>query len=249
MAEPVELTAQVEADELVGWNERFQTATPQELLAWASERWGEQMALSCSFCRATGMVLLDMVTAVAPATPVLFLDTGLLFPETYRLVAEVEARYGIVPRAVQPARTVAQQAAVEGPALWERDPDRCCGLRKVRPLVDALAPFDAWIAGIRRDGGGSRAKTQLLAWSTKYHLVKLNPLAFWSERDVWRYIHTHNVPYNRLLDRGYRSLGCHTCTWLPTDDDPRSGRWAGFNKTECGLHLEQPSQPVEQRMP
>ena len=245
MAATLDLTYRVEADELADWNARFQAATPQELLEWASEQWGEQMALTCSFGGPTGMVLLDMVSAVAPATPVLFLDTGLLFPETYQLVAEVQARYGIAPQAVQPARTVAQQAAAEGPALWERDPDRCCGLRKVRPLAEALAPFDAWIAGIRRDGGGSRANTQLLEWSTKYNLVKLNPLAFWSERDVWRYIHRHNVPYNRLLDQGYRSLGCHTCTCLPTDDDPRSGRWAGFAKTECGLHLEPATQPLE----
>jgi phosphoadenosine phosphosulfate reductase len=249
MAATLDLTYRVEADELADWNARFQAATPQELLEWASEQWGEQMALTCSFGGPTGMVLLDMVTAVAPATPVLFLDTGLLFPETYQLVAEVQARYGIAPQAVQPARTVAQQAAAEGPALWERDPDRCCGLRKVRPLAEALAPFDAWIAGIRRDGGTSRANTKLLEWSTKYNLVKLNPLAFWSERDVWRYIHRHNVPYNRLLDQGYRSLGCHTCTRLPTGDDPRSGRWAGFAKTECGLHLEPVPQPLEQIAP
>ena len=249
MAATLDLTYRVEADELADWNARFQAATPQELLEWASEQWGEQMALTCSFGGPTGMVLLDMVSAVAPATPVLFLDTGLLFPETYRLVAEVQARYGIAPQAVQPARTVAQQAAVEGPALWERDPDRCCGLRKVRPLGEALAPFDAWIAGIRRDGGTSRANTKLIEWSTKYNLVKLNPLAFWSERDVWRYIHRHQVPYNRLLDQGYRSLGCHTCTRLPTDDDPRSGRCAGFAKTECGLHLGHTSQFVEQTAP
>ena len=246
MAATLALAYQVEADELAEWNERFQAAAPQALLEWASARWGEQMALTCSFGGAAGMVLLDMVMAVAPITPVLFLDTGLLFPETYQLVAEVQARYGIVPQTVQPARTVAQQAAEEGPALWERNPDRCCGLRKVRPLAEALAAFDAWIAGIRRDGGGSRANTQLLEWSNKYHLVKLNPLAFWSERDVWRYIHQHNVPYNRLLDQGYRSLGCHTCTRLPTDADPRSGRWVGFPKTECGLHLEQNTQSLEQ---
>ena len=245
MALALDFDDRVGVDDLLEWNERFRDATPQTLLQWAGERWGERMALTCSFGGPTGMVLLDMISAVAPSTPVLFLDTGLLFPETYRLVAEVQACYGIAPQAVQPARTVEQQAAVEGPALWERDPDRCCGLRKVRPLAEALAPFDAWIAGIRRDGGGSRANTQLLEWSTKYNLVKLNPLAFWSERDVWRYIHRHNVPYNRLLDQGYRSLGCQTCTRLPTDDDPRSGRWAGFAKTECGLHLEPATQPLE----
>src|ERR687886_2335573 len=176
MAATLDLTYQVEADELADWNARFQAATPQALLEWASARWGEQMALTCSFGGATGMVLLDMVTAVAPATPVLFLDTGLLFPETYQVVAEVQERYGIAPQAVQPARTVAQQAAAEGPALWERNPDRCCGLRKVRPLAEALAPFDAWIAGIRRDGASTRRNTEMVEWSPKYNLVKLNPL-------------------------------------------------------------------------
>lgn len=221
---------------LEDWNAHFRAAGPQALIRWASEQWGDRVALTCSFGGAAGMVLLDMLVAVAPATPVLFLDTGLLFPETYALVEQVRARYGIVPRAVEPAQSVAEQAQTEGARLWERDPDRCCGLRKVRPLAEALAPFDAWIAGLRRDGASTRRNTEMVEWSTKYNLVKLNPLAFWTEREVWAYIHKHNVPYNDLLDRGYRSLGCHTCTQVPAGADPRSGRWLGFNKTECGLH-------------
>ena len=141
---------------------------------------------------------------------------------------------------------MSRQADVEGPALWERDPDRCCELRKVQPLAVALRPFEVWITGIRRDGNASRAGTQLIAWSAKYHLIKLSPLAFWSEHEIWGYIHEHQVPYNALLDQGYRSVGCHTCTLSMTGDDPRSGRWPGFNKTECGLHLEPVTQPLEQ---
>ena len=184
------------------------------------------------------MVLLYMQYRFAPATPVLYIDTGLLFPETYALLDTVRQRYGIEPQPVRPALTVAQQAEVEGDALWQRDPDRCCQFRKVAPLAEALQPFDAWITGLRRDGGTTRANTGLIEWSARHRLYKLQPLAFWTERDVWRYINDHDVPYNPLLDQGYPSLGCHTCTRLPETNDPRSGRWAGFDKTECGLHLD-----------
>ncbi len=227
-----------DAAELAEWNEHFRTASPQELLTWAAERWGNRMALSCSFGGTAGMVLLDMIVKVAPATTVLYIDTGLLFGETYHLIEQVRERYGIEPVAVHPARTVAQQAKDEGSTLWERDPDRCCHLRKVQPLTEALASFDAWITGVRRSDTAARANTALIEWSTKYEIVKLNPLAFWSEHDVWRYIYAHDVPYNPLLDQGYRSLGCSTCTRLPTGADARSGRWVGFTKTECGLHVE-----------
>jgi phosphoadenosine phosphosulfate reductase len=226
------------AEQIAAWNTRFSDASPQALIQWGAARWDDRMALSCSFGGAAGMVLLDMVASVAPRTPVLYINTGLLFGETYHLIEQIHRRYRIDLRMTQPARSVAQQAAAEGAALWERDPNRCCQLRKVKPLADALAPFAAWITGVRRDGAATRARANLIEWSTKYSLVKLNPLAAWSEQDVWRYIHKHNVPYNPLLDQGYRSLGCWTCTSMPTSDDPRSGRWAGFNKTECGLHVE-----------
>jgi phosphoadenosine phosphosulfate reductase len=224
--------------ELAAWNRRFENETPQALLSWAAERWGSRLALTCSFGGAAGMVLLDMILEVAPETPVLYLDTGLLFPETYALIAQVREHYGKALQPVYPANTVAQQAVKEGAALWERDPDRCCGLRKVQPLSEVLAPYHAWIAGLRRDGGATRSGVKLLEWSNKHNLVKLNPLAFWNDRDVWRYINKHDVPYNPLLDQGYTSLGCVPCTRLPISDDPRSGRWAGFAKTECGLHVE-----------
>jgi len=170
--------------ELATWNRRFEEQTPQELLAWAAEQWGSRLALTCSFGGASGMVLLDMILDVAPETPVLYLDTGLLFPETYALMDEVREHYGKRLQPVYPVHSIAQQAVIEGAALWERDPDRCCGMRKAQPLAEALAPYDAWIAGLRRDGGPSRANVQLLEWSKKYSLVKLNPLALWNERDV-----------------------------------------------------------------
>lgn len=229
-APPVDLIAR--------WNGRFRTAAPQTLLAWASGRWDQRLALSCSFGGATGMVLLDMVMAVAPDTTVLYIDTGLLFPETYQLVEQVRQRYGVEPQAVRPEQTLAQQAEHEGAALWERSPNRCCDLRKVQPLAAALKPFDAWISGLRRDVSASRASTPLIEWSARHQLFKLNPLAFWTEHDVWRYIHEHDVPYNPLLNQGYSSLGCTTCTRPPINADPRSGRWIGFDKSECGLHID-----------
>ena len=237
LVEKTEIERPQEA-ELAYWTEHFRAAPPHELLRWAGERWGAQLVLTCSFGGAAGMVLLDMVLSHAPETPVLYADTELLFPETYALITRVHERYGVMPQPIRPARTVAQQAEVEGPALWKRDPDRCCQMRKVQPLGEALAPFDAWIAGLRRDTSPTRAGVKQIGWSTKYNLVKLNPLAFWTEREVWGYIFKYDVPYNPLLDQGYRSIGCLTCTRLPESDDPRAGRWAGFNKVECGLHVE-----------
>jgi phosphoadenosine phosphosulfate reductase len=169
---------------------------------------------------------------------VLYIDTGLLFDDTYRLIEEVRRRYKVELIPVRPARSVEQQAIDEGQSLWLHDPDRCCGLRKVQPLADVLQPFAAWVTGVRRSNSPSRSSTPLIEWSSKYELVKLNPLAFWSDRDVWRYVYKHNVPYNPLLEQGYTSIGCATCTSLPNGDTARSGRWAGFNKTECGLHIE-----------
>ena len=224
--------------ELAAWNAHFRGAPPQALLRWAAGRWSRSMALTSSFGGPVGMVLIDMVLSVVPDLPVLYIDTGLLFPETYQLVAQVRERYGITPQPVRAARSLAQQAQSEGEALWERDPDTCCRLRKVQPLGEALAPFGAWVTGVRRDGSDSRAQVRLVEWSEKYQLVKLNPLAFWTEREVWGYISRHSLPYNPLLDQGYRSLGCVTCTRLPDTDHARSGRWSGFNKTECGLHVE-----------
>ncbi|MBA3943754.1 MAG: phosphoadenylyl-sulfate reductase [Herpetosiphonaceae bacterium] len=224
--------------EIGAWNTELATATPEEVLTWGAAQWNHHMALTCSFGGPAGMVLLDMIVKVAPATPALYIDTGVLFPETYALIEQVEQHYGIQLAVSNPHRTIAEQEAVEGPALWTRDPNRCCAVRKVQPLAETLLPFDAWITGLRRDNGSTRAQAQLVEWSTKYQLVKLNPLVAWTERDVWRYIHAHKVLYNPLLDQGYTSIGCAPCTRLPTSDDPRSGRWVGFGKTECGLHLE-----------
>ncbi|GAB4204780.1 MAG: phosphoadenylyl-sulfate reductase [Roseiflexaceae bacterium] len=224
--------------ELDRLNTHFRTRTPRELLSWASDHFGQQVVLTCSFSGASGMVLLDMVSRLEQPLPVVFLDTDLLFPETYALADAAAKRYGVTIQRRRAALTLEEQERQEGPALFSRDPDRCCGIRKVAPLAEALRPYHGWISGIRRDQSVSRARTDLLQWSDKHGLLKISPLAFWTEREVWRYIHEHDVPYNPLLDQGYPSVGCAPCTRpaSPTAE-LRAGRWSGFAKTECGIHM------------
>ena len=223
--------------ELAQLNALFEGRSPEALLEWADETFGREVVLTCSFGGASGMVLLDMVARLHSSASVVFLDTDLLFPETYALADEAAKRYNITIERRHPEITLAEQEVQEGADLYARDPDRCCGIRKVKPLADALKPYSAWISGIRRDQSATRANTQLVQWSARYSLLKLNPLAAWSERDVWRYIHANNVPYNPLLDQGFPSIGCTPCTQRADGSNTRTGRWAGFAKTECGIHL------------
>jgi len=226
------------AEELAAINARFRNRTAEDLLAWATAHFGQEIVLTCSFGGASGMVLLDMISRIGHGTPVVFLDTDLLFPETYALAEAAARRYGVAIERRRAALTLAEQEVQEGPQLYSRDPDRCCGIRKVAPLAEALRPYRAWISGIRRDQSSTRASTDLVQWSERHNLVKIHPLAYWSERDVWRYIQAHDVPYNPLLDQGYPSLGCAPCTRAAVgEDDLRAGRWVGFAKTECGIHV------------
>jgi phosphoadenosine phosphosulfate reductase len=225
------------AEALAELNGRFSDQAPEALLSWAAEHFGRSVVLTCSFGGASGMVLLDMVARLDREIPIVFLDTDLLFPETYALAEAASRRYNITIARRKPALTLEQQDRQEGPQLYQHDPNRCCGIRKVRPLEQVLEPYQAWISGIRRDQSSTRAATELLQWSARYELLKISPLAHWSERDVWRYISANDVPYNQLLDQGYPSLGCVPCTRPAGGDDPRGGRWAGFAKVECGIHI------------
>ena len=212
-----------------------------EVLSGALARFGHRIALASAF-GPEGMVLIDMAVELRPDIHVFTLDTGLFFPETYELMSAVEQRYAITIERVKPALTVEEQALQHGAALWERNPDRCCSMRKIEPLRRKLATLEAWMTAIRRDQTPGRAHAQKIEWDTKFGLVKMNPLCDWTNEMVWEYLRAHDVPYNALHDRGYPSIGCAPCT-LPAQnrDDARSGRWVGFAKTECGLH--QPSQP------
>jgi phosphoadenosine phosphosulfate reductase len=169
-------------------------------------------------------------------------DTEFLFPETYALMDKIEQRYGIAVEKVYSLFSPEEQGRAHGAALWSRDPDRCCNLRKVEPLRRKLSELDAWITSIRRDQTTARAAAGKIEWDEKFGLVKINPIVDWTSKQVWRYIHQHEVPYNALHDQSYPSIGCTHCTSpVRPGEDPRAGRWPGFAKTECGLHVIAPA--------
>jgi len=217
--------------------------TPGEILAWAADAYAPRIVFATGF-GVEGCVLIDTIARRNLAISVFTLDTGLLFPETYELWRKLEARYGIRIRAVRPELTVEEQASVHGARLWERDPDRCCEIRKVLPLRRALEGQVAWIAAIRRDQTKDRSDARIVERDAKFGLVKISPLAAWTSEDVWGYVRAHGVPTNPLHDRGYPSVGCFPCTSpvLP-GEDPRAGRWRGRAKTECGLHSKKQDNP------
>ncbi|GFJ89539.1 hypothetical protein Prum_031810 [Phytohabitans rumicis] len=166
-----------------------------------------------------------------------FLDTGLHFPETLKVRDIVAATLPVNVRSIRPRLTVGQQDGEYGPRLFNRSPDECCFLRKVEPLERALADYDAWAAGLRRDESPTRANTPVVAFDAKRGKIKVNPIAAWSQADVDAYISRWNVPVNELFKKGYTSIGCWPCTGrTKAGEDARAGRWAMFEKTECGLH-------------
>jgi phosphoadenosine phosphosulfate reductase len=200
-------------------------------------RYPGRVALACSFGGPSGMALLDIVLNADRHVPVYYVDTGLLFPETYALVDRAAQRYGIAPIALRPEFTVHEQAERYGEALWARDPDACCAMRKVAPHRAFVAGYDAWFTGIRRVQARTRAELEPVARDGE-RLIKVSPLFDWTDDDMWAYVNEHDVPVNALHADGYPSIGCMPCTRRPApDDDLRAGRWAGFGKTECGLHL------------
>ncbi|WP_455241820.1 phosphoadenylyl-sulfate reductase [Petrachloros mirabilis] len=230
---------ELSVEELETWGESFEAKQPQDLLAAAIARFAPKIVLACSF-GAEDVVLVDMIHRIHPSVPLFYLDTEFLFPETYATRDRIIERYKLQPTQVLSVKsllTPERQAEQYGEALWTSDPDRCCQLRKVEPLTRVLKGFDAWITGIRRDQAPTRAHAKLIEWDAKFQLVKINPLAKWTWTDVWTYIHIHEVPYNALHDRNYPSIGCTHCTKpVMPGEDPRSGRWQGSAKTECGLH-------------
>jgi phosphoadenosine phosphosulfate reductase len=215
----------------------LENAQPSDILRWALKAYAPRIVLACSFGGPTGIAALDVLMKLDRTTPVYYLDTGLLFPETYELIERVANKYGIVPLPVKPPLGIDAQNAAFGPALWERDPDACCSLRKLEPQSDFLAGYDAWITGIRRDQTTSRRQAPVVQWDAQFGLVKVNPFARWEEAMIWAYVRFHDLPYNALHGRGYTSIGCTPCTRaVALGEDARAGRWPSFGKTECGLH-------------
>ncbi len=209
--------------------------TASEAIEWMFDTFGERHYIACSFQK-TSSVTAHLASQVNPAARFFYLDTDVLFPETYETRDRLAEHLGIEFDRFHNL-TLAEQAEKHGDELWNRDPDTCCGLRKVEPMRQALAGVDCWVSGIRRQDSQTRAGAPKFAWDKRFGLWKLNPLADWSEKDVWRYISENDIPYNPLHDQGYPSIGCTHCTRKPAaGEDPRAGRWAGSDKTECGLH-------------
>jgi phosphoadenylyl-sulfate reductase (thioredoxin) len=217
-------------DELREAAARLEDAPPEEILRWAEARFAPRLGFATGF-GVEGCVLVDVIGRAGLAVDVFTLDTGVLFPETYGLWGRLEDRYGVTIRGVRAPDVIDQH--------WASDPDACCRVRKVEPLAEAARGFDAWISAIRRDQTRDRADARVVERDARFGIVKINPLARWTSDDVWRHVRAHDVPYNPLHDRGYPSIGCAPCTSpVAAGEDPRSGRWRGLGKTECGLHLK-----------
>lgn len=228
-------TKQWSKEELVNINASLEGRSPQEVLKWVADNFdAKEFGLACSFAEC---VLIDMLVRIKPDVRVFYIDTGLLFKETLDVVKRVEEKYGIRVERFAPELTLEAMEASCGAELWKREPDKCCLLRKVKPMTEALKGFKLWITGLRREESGSRSDAPVVGWDEKFGLIKVNPIAAWTKKEVWDYVHKHGVPYNALLDKGYPSIGCAPCT-LPVKpgEDERSGRWADSGKTECGLH-------------
>lgn len=207
-----------------------------DLLRWADDNFGDEYVVASNMQDA---VLIDMAAKVRPGVDVLFLDTGYHFAETIGTRDAVSDVYDVNVVNVTPEHSVAEQDALLGKDLFSRDPNECCRLRKVAPLSKALRGYSAWVTGIRRVEAPTRANAPLISFDNAFGLVKINPLATWTDDDVHDYIDAHGVLVNPLVLDGYPSIGCAPCTAKPLDgDDPRSGRWQGTGKVECGLHIE-----------
>ena len=221
---------------LIAESDSWDHLAADEILRRAAMRFAPRLTFATGF-GPEGCVIIDLIGRHRLPVDVFTLDTGLFFPETYALCRTLEARYAITIRQVSPAQSVDGQARTHGPALWQRDPDTCCALRKLAPLREELARFDAWITGIRRDQTPDRAGARALEHDERFGLAKVNPLVGWSVDEVWAYLKAHDVPTNPLHDLGYPSIGCAPCTSaVGKGEDQRAGRWRGLAKTECGLH-------------
>jgi phosphoadenosine phosphosulfate reductase len=216
---------------------RFETAGVEEILEWAVKRFSPRLVMTSNF-GAEGVVVIDHLARVAPETSIIYLETGFQFAEIDQLKDRLRARYGLNVIERRAELSVEEQNRIYGERLYERDPDLCCRIRKVEPLAAALKGYDAWIAALRRDQSPTRANIGVVEWNARHELVKINPLAAWTRRQVWDYIVTNELPYNPLYDDGYTSIGCVPCTRrVVAGAHERSGRWDGEKKLECGIHL------------
>jgi phosphoadenosine phosphosulfate reductase len=210
----------------------------RDVLEWAYKNYPDDKIVYASSFGAEAIVLIDLIHEIKPDAHIVFLDTGLHFLETYEVIDKIEARFPTLRiERKEPKLTLDQQAAEYGSALWKREPNSCCQIRKVIPLREALTPKQAWISGLRREQSPTRANTQFLNRDEKFKNIKICPLIHWTWDEVWGYIREKDLPYNTLHDNGYPSIGCFPCTQAVDENgDSRAGRWSGTGKTECGLH-------------
>jgi phosphoadenosine phosphosulfate reductase len=233
---PVE-TIEWTPDSLKQVSATLEGSSPENILRWGFENFSSSIVMATGF-GPEGIVLMHLVSQIRPETIVFYLDTDLLFSQTYELRDELIKRLGIRFERVHSGISLPEQAFRHGDTLWAHDPDTCCQIRKVIPQRQFLANYSAWITGIRRDQTAFRANTLPVEWDYANKMVKLNPLAAWTSDQVWAHIRENDLPYNELHDYGYPSIGCWTCTrQVAAGADPRSGRWAGQAKDECGIHL------------
>ncbi|MFB4165561.1 phosphoadenylyl-sulfate reductase [Alteribacillus sp. JSM 102045] len=208
-----------------------------DVIRWGYDQYGKDLVYACSF-GAEGIVLIDLISKIKSDADIIFLDTDFHFKETYELIARVKEKYpSLNIKMLKPEWTPAEQAEEEGDRLWETNPDRCCQIRKLKPLENELNKYSAWLSGLRRNQSPTRQNTQFVNKDERFSSIKICPLIHWSWEDVWMYIETFKLPYNPLHDQNYPSIGCVQCTAAVLEgEDLRSGRWSGQGKTECGLH-------------
>ena len=223
-------------DELARRSQELESATPQEILRWTVARFAPHFTMATAF-GAEGMTIIHMLSEIAPETPIFNLDTGYQFAETLELRERVKQRYGMEVEFKRPELSVEEYEKAHGGPRYRTHPNECCFDRKLRVLTKAIQGKHAWASAIRRDQSPDRARTPIVGWDRKFGLVKVSPLANSTKQDVWKMITDKDIPYNRLHDQGYVSVGCQPCTRAVLfGEDERAGRWSGFAKTECGLH-------------
>ena len=225
-------------DQIQDFNNRFENSHPDEILFWGSETFGRKIVLGTGF-GPSGVFLIHRLVTKSIPIKIFYLDTNLLFSETYKLRDELEDTFDISIERVSTKLSVDDQAQKHGDELWKSNPDKCCYLRKVLPLKNYLEDKNAWITGVRRSQSATRKQTEIIEWDPLNEVVKINPLAKWGNDDVWEYINNHKIPYNPLHNHGYPTIGCIPCTEPAETDEPdeRNGRWKNLEKTECGIHL------------
>jgi phosphoadenosine phosphosulfate reductase len=226
-------------DALRALSAQFENSSPEEILKWAVETYYPTLTMATAF-GVEGCVLLAMLSQIEPDgrnVRVFNLDTGYQFQETLDLRERIHEKYDIAVEYIRAAETVEQMEARFGGPIYGTHPDECCRIRKLEPLKQAVAGYTAWISAIRRDQTPDRAQADIVEWDQKFNLIKINPLANWTKRDIWAYIQINEVPYNPLHDKGYPSIGCLHCTRpVQIGENERAGRWSNFAKLECGLH-------------